>query len=257
MNFSSSPAERSVELSDRLGRVQQRIRAAAGPAAPTLIVVTKYFPATDVELLAGLGVTEVGENKDQEAAAKALATAGLGLNWHFIGQLQTNKAKSVVRYADAVHSVDRIPLVQALGKAMAAEQQRRMEAGKPPREDLDCFLQVDLGETAPRGASGTAGAPSGPARGGVLPSQLPALAEAAAAIPGLRLAGVMAVAPRGGDPRAAFARLRELSELVRRDHPGAAAMSAGMSGDLEAALEYGATHLRIGSDILGPRPLVR
>lgn len=258
MTFSTTAAERSAELSDRLQRVRTRIRsAAAGSAEPTLIVVTKYFPASDVELLAALGVTDVGENKAQEAAAKAAETSDLNLNWHFIGQLQSNKAKSVVRYASAVHSVDRISLVHALGKAMAAEQQRRAEAGGLPREALECFLQVDLRETLDPGAGSGSGAASGAGRGGALPSELPGLAEAIEAEAGLRLAGVMAVAPLGADPREAFARLRGVSELLCRDFPGATAVSAGMSGDLEAALECGATHLRIGSDILGPRPPVR
>lgn len=256
MTASLTPSERSDELSARLQRVRTRIAsAAAGTAPPTLIVVTKYFPASDVDLLANLGVTDVGENKDQEAAAKVLSVQARGLNWHFIGQLQSNKAKSVVRYAAAVHSVDRIPLVRALGKAMASEQDRRADAGEQPRTDLDVFLQVDLREPAADPAA-TATLP-GAARGGVLPQDLPELAEAAAAMPGLRLAGVMAVAPLGVDPRAAFARLSSLSGDLQRNHPGAVSVSAGMSGDLEAALEYGATHLRIGSDILGPRPPVR
>ncbi|WP_104054689.1 MULTISPECIES: YggS family pyridoxal phosphate enzyme [unclassified Arthrobacter] len=258
MTASLTPAERSAELSNRLRRVHTRITSAtAGGAAPTLIVVTKYFPASDVDLLAGLGVTDVGENKDQEAAAKALSVQAQDLNWHFIGQLQSNKAKSVVRYAAAVHSVDRLSLVTALGKAMAAEQSRRAQAGEQPRADLDVFLQVDLREQAAAGGSSGAGAGTGAGRGGALPRELPELAEAAAATPGLRLAGVMAVAPLGADAREAFARLAALSGDLQRDHPGADAISAGMSGDLEAALENGATHLRIGSDILGPRPPVR
>lgn len=254
MTSELSRTARTAELAERLSAVRARIRAAAPPGPPpTLIVVTKYFPASDVELLAGLGVTDVGENKDQEAAAKAAEAAPLGLSWHFIGQLQSNKAKSVVRYAQAVHSVDRTSLVKALTKAMGAEQQRRAGAGLPPRADLDCFLQVDLRDHG--SAAGAASA--GPARGGALPDELPALAAAAAAAPGLRLAGLMAVAPLGGDPREAFARLRALSAQLQEAHPAATGMSAGMSGDLEAALEYGATHLRIGSDILGPRPPVR
>lgn len=255
MTSPKAPAERSAELSDRLEQVRARIRSAApGPDAPTLIVVTKYFPASDVELLSALGVTDVGENKDQEAAAKAAATADLKLKRHFIGQLQTNKAKSVVRYADTVHSVDRVSLVHALGKAMAAEQRRLAEAGEPPRDALDCFLQVDLRQHSASEAPGSDGGGAG--RGGALPRELPGLGEAVAAQDGLRLAGVMAVAPLGADPREAFATLQGLSELLRRNHPEAAAVSAGMSGDLEAALEHGATHLRIGSDILGPRPPV-
>ncbi|MCC3270562.1 YggS family pyridoxal phosphate enzyme [Arthrobacter gengyunqii] len=258
MTASITPAERSAELTARLQRVRTRIRSAvAGPAEPTLIVVTKYFPASDVELLAALGVTEVGENKDQEAAAKASSVQAQGLNWHFIGQLQSNKAKSVVRYAAAVHSVDRLSLVTALGKAMAAEQSRRTEAGVQPRADLDVFLQVDLREQTPAAGSSGGGAGTGAARGGALPRELPDLAEAAAATPGLRLAGVMAVAPLGADPQEAFAKLAGLSGNLQKAHPGATGISAGMSGDLEAALQHGATHLRIGSDILGPRPPVR
>ena len=258
MTASLTPAERSAELAARLQRVHTRIRSAvAGPADPTLIVVTKYFPASDVELLAALGVTDVGENKDQEAAAKAMSVQAPELNWHFIGQLQSNKAKSVVRYAAAVHSVDRISLINALGKAMASEQARRKDAGEPPRAALDVFLQVDLREAAAEGGSSEAGTPSGATRGGALPRELPELAEAAAATAGLRLAGVMAVAPLGADPQEAFAKLAELSGNLQRAHPGATGISAGMSGDLEAALQHGATHLRIGSDILGPRPAVR
>lgn len=254
MTASLTPAERSTELSQRLQRVRSRISsAAAGAAAPTLIVVTKYFPASDVDLLAGLGVTDVGENKAQEAAAKASSVQAQGLKWHFIGQLQSNKAKSVVRYAAAVHSVDRLSLVTALGKAVAAEQARRTQAGEQPRADLDVFLQVDLREQAAGGGLSGAGA----SRGGALPQELAGLAKAAAETAGLRLAGVMAVAPLGADAGEAFARLAALSGELQRDHPGADAISAGMSGDLEAALENGATHLRIGSDILGPRPAVR
>ena len=265
MTSPPATAARAAELAERLERVRARIRAAApsGPA-PTLIVVTKYFPAGDVELLAGLGVRDVGENKDQEAAAKAAATASLDLSWHFIGQLQSNKAKSVVRYATAVHSVDRTSLVGALAKAMAAEQQRRAGEGLPPRGEMECFLQVDLREPAAGSGAGGAGSVAeggggtpAAARGGALPAELPALAEAVAQAPGLRLAGLMAVAPLGEDPRVAFGRLRVLSGQLQQTHPAAAAISAGMSGDLEAALECGATHLRIGSDILGPRPAVR
>ena len=255
MTSTISSPDRAAELAGRLDRVHTRIRAASpSGAVPTLIVVTKYFPAGDVELLAGLGVTDVGENKDQEAAAKAEETAALGLSWHFIGQLQSNKAKSVVRYAKAVHSVDRPSLVSALAQAMAKEQQRRAETGLEPRKDLECFLQVDL-----RHPSAGTGSPAGhgPSRGGVLPAELPALADAAAAAPGLRLAGLMAVAPLEEDPLEAFGRLHLLSRQLREKYPDADAVSAGMSGDLEAALASGATHLRIGSDILGPRPPVR
>ncbi|MCC9206421.1 YggS family pyridoxal phosphate-dependent enzyme [Arthrobacter sp. zg-Y769] len=252
MTSLSELPSRADELRDRLQRVRNRIAAAgrpAGAAEPHLIVVTKYFPASDVEILAELGVREVGENKDQEAAAKAAGLAHLDLAWHFIGQLQSNKAKSVVRYAASVHSVDRPSLVTALGRAMAAEQQRRDGEGRPPRADLSCFLQVELRSDAARAAD--------PGRGGALPADLAMLADAVAGTPGLVLSGLMAVAPLDQDASGAFARLRELSDQLRADHPDARSISAGMSSDLEAAAAHGATHLRIGSDVLGARPPVR
>ncbi len=236
------------DLTARLASIHRRIEAAARAAdrqAPHLIVVTKYFPASDVRILASLGVTDVGENRDQEAAAKSAELEELGLAWHFIGQLQTNKAKSVARYASAVHSVDRIPLVTALGKAVTLEGARRADAGLADRGDLACFLQFALADDA---------APGG--RGGASPSEATVLAEAVVATEGLGLAGVMAVAPQGIPAAAAFDRLMDISASVRAVDPGASEVSAGMSGDLEEAVAAGATHLRIGSDVLGPRPPV-
>lgn len=232
---------RLEQLRERLDAVRQRINAAVadagrGDAAPQLIVVTKFHPAEDVARLAALGVTDVGENRDQEAADKAARLQELKLRWHFIGQLQSNKAKSVVKYAHAVHSVDRPQLVDALARAVRAEQERT------GRGDLECFLQVSLDEDADG------------RRGGALPADIPALGEQLSAAAGLRLAGVMAVAPLGAAPEGAFEKLAEISARLRADHPQAAAISAGMSQDLEVAIRYGATHLRIGSDILGPRP---
>ena len=236
------PADPRLEqLRARLAAVQRRIDGAVTAAGrqelpPRLIVVTKFHPAEDVRRLALLGVTDVGENRDQEAAEKARGLEDLGLRWHFVGQLQSNKAKSVVKYADAVHSLDRLPLSAALAKAMAAEQER---TGRAP---LQCFLQVSLDEQA-----------GGP-RGGALPADIPALADAVAGSTGLVLAGLMAVAPFGADPAPAFQQLAELSARLTADHPRATGISAGMSQDLEQAIRFGATHLRVGSDILGPRP---
>lgn len=231
---------RRAELSANLARVRDRIAAATRAAGrdeqPRLIVVTKFHPASDVRLLAELGVTDVGENRDQEASAKAAELAHLPLVWHFIGQLQTNKAKSVVRYAHTVHSVDRPALVTALGKAMA---------GSGREDRLSCLIQVNLDPAASSG------------RGGALPEEVPALAELVDGTARLALAGVMAVAPLGGDPAAAFGRLRAVSEHLRERYPEATMISAGMSQDLEAAVASGATHLRIGTDVLGPRPAVR
>lgn len=232
---------RLAELRGKLEAVRQRIDAAVAGAgrpgpAPQLIVVTKFHPADDVARLAALGVTDVGENRDQEAAGKAARLHELPLRWHFIGQLQSNKAKSVVKYAHAVHSVDRAQLVTALDKAVLAEQDRT------GRANLDCYIQVSLDDAADGH------------RGGALPADVPALAGLVASAAGLRLAGVMAVAPLGAAPDAAFEKLAGISARLRADHPQATGISAGMSQDLEAAIRFGATHLRIGSDILGPRP---
>lgn len=216
-------------LAGRLARVDAEIADAAraagrDPAELTRIVVTKFHPAELVRELAGLGVRDVGENRHQEAAAKAAELSDLALNWHFVGQLQSNKAKAVRRYARAVHSVDRVSLADAL-------------AGEAP---FDVFLELNL--------------TGDPARGGVDPGSLPPLAEHVLTTPGLVLRGVMAVAPLGEDPRAAFARVRAASEALIRLAPGATAISAGMSGDFREAIAEGATHLRIGTAITGKRP---
>ncbi|WP_432534824.1 YggS family pyridoxal phosphate-dependent enzyme [Kineococcus arenarius] len=237
--------DRAAELGGALERLRARVAAAAraagrDPAELTVVVVTKFFPAADVRALAGLGVRDVGESRDQEASAKAaeLAPDHPQLRWHFVGQLQTNKCRSVARYARAVHSVDRPRLVAALSSGASA-------AGR----ELDCFVQVDL--------AGELGAPVDPARGGAAGEDVLRLADAVAAAGALRLAGLMAVAPRGQDPARAFAALARTAARVREAHPGAVHLSAGMSGDLEAAVAAGATHLRVGSAVLGTRPGAR
>jgi PLP dependent protein len=235
-------SQRLADLAARLDATRTRIAAACAsagrdPAEITLIAVTKTYPASDVLALAGLGLTDFGENRDQEAAPKAAAVSAAGqpVTWHFIGQLQTNKANRVAGYADFVHSVDRLRLVRALGAAARA-------AGR----GLTCLVQVNLDLTAEREQQ---------ARGGVPPAMVAQVAEAIEAEEGLTLGGLMAVAPLGTDPRTAFAPLRKLSDAVRSVNPSAALVSAGMSGDLEAAIECGATHLRIGTALLGDRRL--
>ncbi|MFF1830992.1 YggS family pyridoxal phosphate-dependent enzyme [Paenarthrobacter sp. NPDC058040] len=234
--------QRSAELAVRLETVTRRIDAAtlaAGRAeGPGLIVVTKFHPAADVRRLAALGVRDVGENRDQEAAAKAAELTDLDLRWHFIGQLQGNKAKSVAKYATSVQSIDRIQLVGALEKSIAREQDATGRAA------LECYIQVSLDDDA------------GAHRGGARPGDVSGLADAIAEAAGLELAGLMAVAPLGADPEAAFEKLAGISAELRAVHPEAAGISAGMSQDLESAIKFGATHLRIGSDILGSRPPV-
>jgi PLP dependent protein len=244
---------RPAELARNLAATRNRIAAACAaagrdPGEITLIAVTKTYPAADVLALAGLGLTDFGENRDQEAAPKAAAVAAAGqpVTWHFIGQLQTNKAHSVARYADLVHSVDRIRLVRALGAAARS-------AGR----ELTCLVQVslDAGDPDPAGADGGAltAKHAAQARGGAPPATLAEVAAAIEAEEGLTLGGLMAVAPRLADPAGAFAPLRQLSDVVRSVNASATVVSAGMSGDLEAAIECGATHLRIGTALLGDR----
>ena len=229
---------RRDELAARLTAVRERISAACAaagrkPQDVSLVAVTKTFPASDVRLLSGLGVRDFGENRDAEAAPKAAQCADLDLVWHFVGQLQTNKAASVARYATFVHSVDRLRLVRALG--VAARRAERV---------IECLIEVSLD--------------GDPARGGALAGEVPGLAEALIAEAGLVLAGVMAIAPLGMPPSDAFARLLDSAAAVRAVRPAATVISAGMSGDLEAAIAAGATHVRIGTALLGDRePRVR
>ena len=230
---------RRAQLAANLAQVRERIDracAAAGrpPADVTLTAVTKTYPASDVVLLAGLGVTDAGENKDQEAAAKAaeVQAAGVRLRWHFVGQLQRNKAKSVARYADVVESVDSVRLAAALDKAAAGR-------GTP----LEALIQISID--------------GDPARGGVVEDDLWRVSDAVASSDSLTLGGVMAVAPLGWDPDRAFERLAALAGRLVERHPGATTVSAGMSGDLEAAVRHGATHVRIGTSLLGMRNSLR
>jgi PLP dependent protein len=238
---------RLAELAANLAAVRARIDAAcaaAGRAAADirLIAVTKTFPASDVMLLNRLGLDDFGENRDQEAAPKAAACAAAGVRprWHFVGQLQVNKAGSVVGYADVVHSVDRARLVAVLGRRAAL-------AGR----EISCLVQVSL-DTAPPGGT------DDPGRGGAPPDEVLGLAAAIDAQPALSLAGVMAVAPLGQPARPAYARLREIAASLRSEFPSAVAISAGMSDDLGEAIAEGATHVRIGTALLGGRrPFVR
>jgi pyridoxal phosphate enzyme (YggS family) len=227
---------RAAELAANLARLQQRIRAAAvaagrGADEVGLVVVTKFFPASDVRLLAHLGVTDVGENRHQEAEAKAADCAELGLRWHFIGGLQSNKATAVAAYADVVESVDRAKLLAPLSRGA-------LQHGRT----VDVLIQVSLDR------------PEHGDRAGVAPDDLAALAEATARAEGLALRGLMAVAPLGEDPAAAFDRLAGIRDRFLTDHPDATSLSAGMSGDLEQAVAAGATHVRVGSAVLGSRP---
>jgi len=231
------PGRRS-ELVATLATVRGRLADACAevnrdPHTITLVAVTKGFPASDIASVATLGVTDIGENRDQEARAKiaeldASTWPMPELSWHFLGRLQTNKCRSVARYAHVVHSVDRVEVATALA-AGATRVQRH----------LDVFAQVSLDDD--------------PTRGGVVAAELPRLAEHIAGQQSLRLLGVMAVAPLGADPAPAFERLATIAAQLLVEHPDAGAISAGMSADLETAVRYGATHVRVGSALLGRR----
>jgi pyridoxal phosphate enzyme (YggS family) len=234
-----SDTGRRAQLATSLAEVRERIAracsAAGRPAeAVTLVAVTKTYPASDVVLLAGLGVTDVGENRDQEAAPKAAAVRAQGVTprWHYIGRLQRNKARSVAGYADVVESVDSVRLVEALNRAVA---------GRPA--PLDVLVQVSID--------------GDPERGGAVGDDLWRVSGAVASSDGLRLGGLMAVAPMDWAPDRAFEVLAGMSKRLVADHAGATAISAGMSGDLEAAVRHGATHVRIGSSLLGMRNPLR
>ena len=231
---------RAQDIAARLADVRRRVAGAAraagrDPSDVTIVVVTKFFPASDVQILADLGVTDVGENRHQEAVAKTAECAGLAVRWHFIGGLQSNKAAAVTQYADVVESVDRVKLVGALSRGAASHD-----------KVVDVLLQVSL--DPPGSDAGRAGAQ---------PQFLDSLARATAAAASLRLRGLMAVAPLGQDPSSAFERLAAIRRELVAEHPQATALSAGMSGDFEEAITAGATHVRVGSAVLGPRPSLK
>ena len=246
--------DRAAQLAANLAAVRERISAACAAAGRpaggvALVAVTKFRPAADVLHLLSLGQRVFGENRDQEASAKAAEVAAEYAakftdtasdpkpEWHFIGQLQTNKVKSVVSYADVVESVDRLALVTALDKAAVRAERT-----------IRCFVQVNLDAEAVRDGSG---------RGGAHPDEVLRIAEEVAGSAALTLSGLMAVAPLGAPPAPAFERLAALAAELRGVHPDAVSLSAGMSGDLEAAVAVGATHVRIGSALLGGRPPLR
>ena len=228
-----------ADLEGNLRAVRARIDAAAraagrDPGSVALMAVSKTWPAADVRALAALGQRDFGENRAQELLGKVAALSDLPVRWHFVGQLQRNKAAGVARTGAVVHSVDRLRLAEVLDRA-------GRDLGRP----VEVLVQVDLG-----GAAGDLAT-----RGGADPADVPALADAVAGCPGLELRGLMAVAPRGEDPAPAFERLATLAARVRADHPGAVELSAGMSADLEAAVAAGATVVRVGTALFGDRPL--
>jgi len=231
-------SNRLSEIQGNLEVIQSRIKNACSAAGRdvseiTLIAVTKTYPASDVDLLNQLGIENVGENRDQEASSKKSEVKSEFI-WHFIGQLQSNKAKSVVNYADLIHSVDRWSLAKEIQKSA-----RGINKVQP------VLIQVDLDQSGPD-----------PTRGGIWPAELNELVAAINQASHLELKGLMSVAPLGEKAELAFARLKDIRVGFLKENPGAQILSAGMSDDLKAAILYGATHLRIGSALLGERPKI-
>jgi pyridoxal phosphate enzyme (YggS family) len=232
--------ERRDEIAAGLRRVRDEIVAAAAgagrdPADVTLVVVTKTYPVSDIEILHGLGVRDIGENRHPEAGDKAAALHHLGLVWHFIGQVQSNKAARIASYADVVHSVDSERIARRLDRGAARH-------GRV----VTCLVQMNL--DPPGAAAG---------RGGASERDVMAVAGAIDAAPNLRLGGLMGVAPPDHSAADAFQRLARTWRETRLVHPGATMLSAGMTADFPAAIAAGATHVRVGSAVMGERPPLR
>jgi pyridoxal phosphate enzyme (YggS family) len=211
---------RKEELAQNLISVKATI-----PEGVHLIVVTKTFPLIDAQILLDLGVTEFGENRDQEGKEKAPLVSGANIKWHFQGQLQSNKLKSICNWADVVQTLDSTRYVELLSRAAA--------------KNLEVFIQVSLDGQVHRG--------------GALASDLEQIADAILATSNLKLQGLMAVAPLGEEPKSAFEKLANIHQKFKEKYPDSPYLSAGMSGDYLDAISYGATHVRIGSSILGSR----
>ncbi len=221
-------SSRAAEISANLQAITARIVGAAesagrDPEEITLIAVTKTFPVSDVKILYELGVRDFGENRDQEGSVK-FSELPEDSNWHFQGQIQSNKLKSIATWADVIHSIDDVSHAKKLSSLVGAK---------------DIFVQVSLDDL--------------PGRGGVNPEQLLDFLAEVTALANLKVRGLMAVAPLDEPPLEAFKRLKTLSETVIKTHPNTREISAGMSNDFEAAISQGATHIRIGSQILGVR----
>ena len=219
------------EISGNLEKVKEQIKLAAASANRlseeiTLVAVTKTFPVSDIEILYSLGIRDFGENRDQEASAK-VGLLPKDVRWHFQGQIQSNKLKSITSWASFIHSVDQLKYAQMISDYSAGNV-------KP------IFMQVSL-DKPPQ------------SRSGVNPSELLELAGAISELPGIRLQGLMAVAPVNSPAEQAFAELEDIRSDFLSTFPDAKSLSIGMSGDYQIAIKYGATHIRIGSSILGIR----
>lgn len=239
---------RRRELTETLTAVRARLAAAAEAAGRDvgdiqLLPVTKFFPASDVTILAELGCAEFGESREQEASNKAAEMArirpGEPIRWHMVGRIQRNKARSIAEWAYAAHSVDSSRLVDALDRASTAA----LADGRRP-SPLRVYLQLSLDGDQKRGGVGVD-----------RPEDIDALCAAVDAAEGLSFVGLMAIPPRGADPDAAFARLQRELARVQTGYDQRLELSAGMTGDLEAAVKHGSTCVRVGTALLGQRPL--
>jgi pyridoxal phosphate enzyme (YggS family) len=226
-----SELDRKGELAHSLSDVQARIQEAASRASRekedvTLVVVTKTYPVSDVQILHRLGVTHFGENRSAEGLEKS---ALVSAHWHFQGQIQSNKIAAIASWADTVHSLDDLSHVAKFDRAV----------GEFPEKRLQVFIQISLdGDTSRAGVSG---------------DELLVLGQAISSTKNLDLAGLMVVPPVQAEPEAAFSEVAEIAQRFRNEFPMARSLSAGMSGDYEVAIAHGATHIRVGSQILGPR----
>jgi len=222
---------REKEIADALKTVETQITAAAASAGRarsevTLIAVTKTYPVTDVEILRNLGVQNFGENRSEEGVAKSAQVSG---TWHFQGQVQSRKLRDIATWASYVHSLDSAEHVEKLSRIAT-------EIGR----EISIFLQLSLD--------------GAPGRGGVITTDLKALADAVVNLPQIKMVGLMCVPPVEYEHERAFAEIAEVHQGFKTDFPSATYLSAGMSSDFEVAISHGATHLRIGSQILGSRP---
>jgi pyridoxal phosphate enzyme (YggS family) len=224
-------SDRKAELSRSLADVRARILDATAKASRrleevTLIAVTKTYPANDVEILHELGVSNFGENRNAEGQEKS---ALVSAHWHYQGQIQSNKIAAISSWAQTVHSLDDLSHVAKFDRAV----------GEIPDKRLNIFIQISLdGDST---------------RAGVRGGELIAIGQAISSAKNLDLIGLMVVPPVQAEPEKAFSEVAELAQRFRQEFPKAQSLSAGMSGDFEIAIAHGATHIRVGSQILGPR----
>jgi len=222
---------REIEIGDALKAVEARVTTAAASAGRsrseiTLIAVTKTYPVADVEILRNLGIENFGENRSEEGVAKS---GQVSATWHFQGQVQSRKLRDIAGWASFVHSLDSAEHVEKLSR-VATESEK----------EIAIFLQLSLD--------------GAPARGGVIATDIKALADAVVNLPHIKLVGVMCVPPVEYEHERAFSEIAEIHQSFITSFPSATYLSAGMSSDFEVAISHGATHLRVGSQILGSRP---